>query len=237
MIPLASILDVAHNVGYPALFLLVMAESGGIPVPGETALITAGVLASTGRLEIVAVILVAATAAIIGDNIGYVIGRRGGRLLLERPGPFLARRRQVLVVGEPFFDRHGPKAVFFGRWIVLLRTWASWLAGATYMRWRSFVLWNALGGLSWATTIGLLAYFLSNSVKSAVSSFGVFALVGVLLAGLGVLLTHRLHRRFAPSVPSAQDVSHGSGDADGGDALTAGVPQGDRVPSPPASEP
>src|SRR5271166_6286021 len=101
---LAAILNVEELVstaGYPLLFLLVMAESSGLPIPGETSLIAAAVLASTGKLDIVAVIAIAAAGAIIGDNIGYVIGRRGGRWALERPGPFLTQRQNVLVVGEP----------------------------------------------------------------------------------------------------------------------------------------
>src|SRR5271169_2378469 len=155
---LASIVDVSH-IGYPLLFLLVMAESAGALVPGETALIGGAVLASRGQLGIELVIALAAVAAIVGDNIGYLIGRKGGRWALERPGAFERQRREVLLVGEPFFEKHGPKAVFFGRFILGLRVWASWLAGATRMDWRSFALWNALGGICWATGIGLLAYF------------------------------------------------------------------------------
>ena len=122
-----------------------------MPIPGETALITAAVLASGGKLKIELVIPLAAAAAIVGDNIGYLIGRKGGRWLLERPGRFQRQRLEVLETGEPFFERHGPKAVFFGRFILGLRVWASWLAGATHMRWRSFFFWNALGGICWAT--------------------------------------------------------------------------------------
>src|ERR1700689_3113148 len=157
---LASILDASHLVksfGYPLLFVLVMSEAGGVPIPGETALIAAAVLASQGKLQIEIVILLAAGGAIVGDNIGYLIGRKGGRWLLERPGPFPRQRQEVLRVGEPFFDVHGPKAVFFGRFVLGLRVWASWLAGATRMRWRSFALWNALGGITWATAVGLFA--------------------------------------------------------------------------------
>ncbi len=146
---LGAIVNVEHLVetaGYPLLFLVVMAESGGVPVPGETGLITAGILSSSGKLQIEFVIAIAAAAAIIGDNIGYLIGRKGGRWVLERPGAFERQRREVLLIGEPFFDKHGPKAVFFGRFILGLRVWASWLAGATRMHWRSFALWNALGG-------------------------------------------------------------------------------------------
>jgi membrane protein DedA with SNARE-associated domain len=191
---LASIINVSH-IGYPVLFLLIMAESGGLPVPGETALITGGVLASTGHLSIELVILLAAAAAIVGDNLGYLIGRKGGRWLLERPGAFQRQRQQVLETGEPFFERHGPKAVFFGRFLLGLRVWASWLAGATRMPWRSFVVWNALGGSLWATGIGLLAYFLGHSAGNAIETFGIYGLVAVVIAVGGFLIAHRRHQR------------------------------------------
>jgi membrane protein DedA with SNARE-associated domain len=191
---LASILDVSH-VGYPLLFLMVMAESSGFLVPGETALITAGVLASQSKLQIELVIPLAAAAAIVGDNIGYVIGRKGGRWALERPGRFYGQRQEVLAVGEPFFERHGPKAVFFGRFILGLRVWASWLAGGTRMPWHSFVLWNALGGICWATAIGLIAYFLGHSAGNAIQTFGLFGLVAALAAIASALWLHRRHRR------------------------------------------
>jgi membrane protein DedA with SNARE-associated domain len=195
---LAAILDVNHLVetfGYPLLFVLVMSESGGLPIPGETSLIAAAVLASQGKLEIGLVIPIAAAAAIVGDNIGYEIGRKGGRWLLERPGAFARQRHEVLRVGEPFFEIHGPKAVFFGRFLLGLRIWASWLAGATRMRRRPFFAWNALGGISWATGIGLLAYFLGHSAGSAVEAFGIYGLIAVVLAVLGALVLHRRHAR------------------------------------------
>ena len=191
---LASIIDLSH-VGYPVLFLLVMAESSGVPVPGETSLIAAAVLASQGELEIAAVIPLAAAAAIVGDNIGYQIGRRGGRWLLKRPGRFHRQRLQVLETGEPFFARHGSKAVFFGRFLLGLRVWASWLAGATHMRWRSFLVWNALGGICWATGVGLIAYFLGHAAGNALQTFGVFGLVAVVVVAAGFLIAHLRHRR------------------------------------------
>jgi membrane protein DedA with SNARE-associated domain len=194
---LAAILNVEHWVqvaGYPLLFLIVMGESSGVPVPGETALITASILASRGKLQIELVIVLAAIAAIVGDNIGYLIGRKGGRWLLERPGRFYRQRRQVLETGEPFFERHGPKAVFFGRFILGLRVWASWLAGATRMDWRSFVLWNALGGICWATVIGLLSYYLGHAAGDAVKTFGLYGLAAALLAIATALFAHRRHR-------------------------------------------
>jgi membrane protein DedA with SNARE-associated domain len=144
---LASILSLTQHLGYPLLVAVVGAESMGVPLPGETALILGGLAASEGRLSIVLVIVLGAAAAIVGDNIGFQIGRRGGRVLLERPGRFYEERQRVLAVGDPFFERHGPKAVFLGRWIAGLRVWASWLAGASVMSWRSFLLWNALGGI------------------------------------------------------------------------------------------
>jgi membrane-associated protein len=205
---LASLIDVGHT-GYLVLFLLVMAESGGVPVPGETALITGGILASQGSLQIELVIVVAASAAIVGDNLGYQIGRKGGRWLLQRPGRFHRQRLQVLARGEPFFERHGPKAVFFGRFLLGLRVWASWLAGATHMRWRSFVFWNACGGICWATAIGLLAYFLGNAAGNAIKTFGLFGLLAVLLVVVGVLIAHFRQGRHA-DVPAASGE-----DADG----------------------
>ncbi|MGD0453770.1 MAG: DedA family protein, partial [Solirubrobacteraceae bacterium] len=201
---LAALLNVDHLVesfGYPLLFLLVMSESGGAPIPGETSLIAAAVLASQGKLQIELVIPLAAAAAIVGDNIGYLIGRKGGRWLLERPGAFQRQRQEVLRVGEPFFEAHGPKAVFFGRFLLGLRIWASWLAGATRMRWRAFVLWNALGGIAWASAIGLIAYFLGHSAGSAVEAFGLYGLAAVLLGVIGGLILHRRHVRHAPRTP------------------------------------
>jgi membrane protein DedA with SNARE-associated domain len=222
---LASIVDVSH-IGYPLLFLLVMAESGGVPVPGETALITGAVLASQGQLKIELVIPIAAMGAIVGDNLGYLIGRKGGRWLLERPGRFHRERLRVLQIGEPFFERHGPKAVFFGRFLLGLRVWASWLAGATRMPWRSFVFWNACGGICWATGVGLLAYFLGHSANNALQAFGLYGLAALLLAVGAVFLTHRRHRRRT-SAPS------GGGEVEPTTPLEQTTPQPPGPPGPP----
>jgi membrane protein DedA with SNARE-associated domain len=195
---LAALVNVNHLVevsGYPLLFLIVMAEASGVPVPGETGLITAGILASRHKLQIEPVIALAAAGAIVGDNIGYLIGRKGGRWLLERPGRFHRQRVQALQSGETFFERHGPKAVFLGRFVLGLRVWASWLAGATHMRWRSFFLWNALGGITWATAIGLVAYFIGHTAGNAIETFGLYGLAAVLLAVASALFMHRRHSR------------------------------------------
>lgn len=194
---ITSTVNLAGNVGYPAVGLLVLAEAAGAPLPGETALMTGAVLASEHRLRIALVIASAAAGAIAGDNLGYLIGREGGRWLLQRPGPFANQRARVLETGEPFFRRHGPKAVFLGRWVLGLRTWASWLAGASAMPWRAFSFWNAAGAISWATGIGLAAYYLGQSTAGTAALFGVAGLVG-LLAVPGLWVTGRRKRRAVP---------------------------------------
>jgi membrane protein DedA with SNARE-associated domain len=204
---LAAIVNASQLVedyGYPLLFVLVAAESSGVPLPGETALLAAGVAASVGKLQIELVIPIAAVAAIVGDNVGYQIGQHGGRWLLERPGRFHVQRLQALRNGEAFFDRHGSKAVFLARFVVGLRTWASWLAGATHMRWRKFFLWNALGGICWATAVGLIAYIAGHAAINAVEKFGLYGLGVVLIAVVGGIVAYLRHRRHAgPRDPEA----------------------------------
>lgn len=180
--PVLALLSVPKHLGYLALALLVGLESTGVPVPGETALIAAGVLAHDGGMEIVAVIAIAAAAAIVGDNLGYLIGRHGGRRLLETPGPLEHHRRSIIEKGEPFFEAHGPKAVFLGRWVAGLRIAAAWLAGITHMRWRVFFFWNLLGGVAWATSVGLAAYLLGPIAKKIIEDLGIGAIALVLVA-------------------------------------------------------
>jgi undecaprenyl-diphosphatase len=192
---LAALLNVPANVGYPLLFVLVGAESAGALVPGETSLIVAAALAGQGRLSLPVVIAVAAGAAILGDNIGYLIGRRGLRRLLDRPGRWAAGRQRLVARGEAFFLRRGSAAVFFGRWLPGLRVVASWLAGANHMRWRRFLLWNALGGIAWASTVGTAAYLLG---RSASGSLGAIGFAGIAIAAL-VYLVSRIRRELTPT--------------------------------------
>jgi membrane protein DedA with SNARE-associated domain len=188
---LAALIDVGQNLGYPVVFGLVMIESMGVPVPGETAVILGGLAANTGRLSIVLVIAVASLAAIIGDNIGFEIGRRGGRAVLERPGRFESQRHRVIELGDPFFAKHGAKAVFFGRWMAGLRIWAAWLAGASDMRRSTFFIANAAGGISWATTVGLAAYFGGKAVEHVISKIGLYGAIAVVVIALGFIYAHR----------------------------------------------
>ena len=212
MATLAALVNVPANVGYPLLALLVGAESAGALVPGETALIVAGSLAGQGRLSLAIVIGVAAGAAIMGDNTGYLLGRRGLRPLLA--GRRASGRRQRLVArGEEFFQRHGAAAVFFGRWLPGLRVAAAWLAGGSRMPWRRFLLFNALGGIGWATTIGTAAYFIG---KSASGSLGAIGVVGVGIAAVVFLVARvrELRRRRADASPNA--VNHRRSRSGGG---------------------
>ncbi|MDX6656566.1 MAG: hypothetical protein QOH62_1359 [Solirubrobacteraceae bacterium] len=193
---LASLVDVASNVGLPVLFLLIAVESMGVPLPGETALFTAAILASNGKLSIEAVIAVSAAAAILGDNVGYLIGRKAGRRLLEAPGPFERHRRAVITYGQPFFDRHGPKAVFLGRFVSGLRITAAWLAGVNRMPWRDFLFWNATGGIVWAAAVGLLAYSFGHAAEQAIKTAGLVGLAAAVLALLAAwLYFHRRNKR------------------------------------------
>ena len=192
---LAAIIDLPANVGYAAVFALIAVETMGIPVPGETALIGAALLAHEGQMSIVVLVALAAAAAIIGDNVGFAIGRKGGRRLFARPGPFHAHRLKVLEHGEPFFARHGPKAVFLGRWVSGLRIASAWLAGMNKMDWPTFLFWNALGGIAWAASIGLGVYFLGHVAEQVISTAGPAAAVAGVLALVGFLVWR--HRRAA----------------------------------------
>jgi membrane-associated protein len=189
-----ALLKINAHVAYVGVFALVAAESSGLPVPGETALIAAGVLASHGRVHIESVIVLAALGAMLGDNLGYAIGRTGGRRLLERPGFLEHHRRRILEEGQPFFERHGAKAVFLGRWVAGLRIAAAWLAGINRMPWRRFLFWNALGAVAWATSVGLLAFYLGPPAENIFRTAGIAggSLVGVAL--LAFVLWRRLRR-------------------------------------------
>jgi membrane protein DedA with SNARE-associated domain len=172
-----------HHYGLLALFLIVMLESAGVPLPGETALVAAGVFASHGELNIAAVIIVAAVAAIIGDNLGYWIGRTGGRSVLTR-WTFTSR---TLPWAESFFERHGPKTIFIGRFFSILRVTAAWMAGVSRMRWWTFFLWNAAGGICWALLVGLVAYLFGQAAADAIAKYGLIGgivILGLALAGL-----------------------------------------------------
>jgi membrane protein DedA with SNARE-associated domain len=195
---IASFLDdLLSNFGYLAVFALIGIESLGTPAPGETMLVTAAVYAgATGNLLIEGVIAAAIAGAIIGDNIGYWIGRKGGYRLLLRYGPKLRIKQRHLKVARYVFERHGGKVVFFGRFIAILRTYAAFLAGVGHMEWKRFLAWNAAGGIAWATVFGLLGFYGQKAFERLSTpinvSLGVVGLVGIV--GFTLLLRRRTER-------------------------------------------
>jgi membrane-associated protein len=176
IVAFAAIIHLSNNLGYilPAIIGL---ESMGIPSPGETALVLAAILASQGKLEISLVILIGIASAIVGDNIGYLLGRKLGREVLEAPGPFNARRVMVVRAGDRFFERHGGKAVFLARWVALVRVAAAWLAGINGMRFSQFFFWNALGGITWGITFGLVGYFGGHAAAHVLAEAGLIGAI------------------------------------------------------------
>ena len=193
---LTSFIDAHSQLALLLMFVLLALESFGLPLPGETALIACAVLASQGALPLAWVIVVAILAAVIGDNLGYWVARRGGRQLLYRYRLTHRYAEQYLPRGERFFARHGGKAVFLGRFVAVLRVTAAWCAGLSRMHWWRFLAWNAAGGIVWATGVGLIAYYLGDAAAHAIGRYGLFAAGGALvLAGLGYLIVRRLERR------------------------------------------
>ena len=186
MLALAAIINITGGLGYglPAIIGL---ESMGVPSPGETALVLAAVLASEGKLRIWLVIVIGVSSAIVGDNIGYLLGRSLGRDVLEAKGPFQEYRLELIATGDRFFAKHGPKAVFFARWIALVRFAAAWLAGINHMRFRDFFFWNALGGITWGVTYGLVGYYAGSAAADAISTFGFYAFAGLFVLFMAYL--------------------------------------------------
>lgn len=200
--------------GYIAVFLLVAAESLGVPLPGETALIAAATYAgATHRLSVWAVFAVAAAAAIIGDTTGYWIGDKGGYRLVRRYGHYVRLDEKKMNVARYLFDRHGGKVVFFGRFVSVLRTYAAFLAGTTRMRYRRFLVFNAAGGILWAALYSFGAYYAGGAITRASTPLEIaFVVVGIAIVVVSVVLTRRkMHELSAkaeaayPSSPPAED--------------------------------
>jgi membrane protein DedA with SNARE-associated domain len=192
---LAAIISVSSKLGYllPAIIGL---ESMGIPSPGETALVAGAVLASQGKLKIWLVIMIGVASAIIGDNIGYLLGRRIGRDIVVARGPLHRHRLEAVAAGDRFFARHGPKAVFLARWIALVRFAAAWLAGINRMPIKQFFFWNALGGLSWGITFGLVGYYGGKAAAGVLEKVGIAGAVvlALMLIGSVEYMRRRLRR-------------------------------------------
>jgi len=167
--------------GYFAVLLIVAAESAGVPMPGETTLVTAAIFAGQGTLDIRGVIGCAALAAILGDNAGYWVGREFGFPLVVKYGRYLHLDEPRLKLGQYLFLRHGGKIVFFGRFVALLRAFAAVLAGINHLSWPRFFTFNALGGVVWASIFGLGGFFLGRAFEHYARPVGIAALIAAVI--------------------------------------------------------
>lgn len=184
-----TIASLLTSYGYALLFLLVGLESLGIPLPGETALVTAAALAALGHLSIWGVIATSAVAAILGDNGGYWIGRKSGLPLVRRYGRFIRLKESHLDTARGFFERHGAKTVFIGRFIALLRTWSAVLAGTAHMPYGRFMAYNMLGGVCWSVIFGTLGFVFGRNLPQLHRYLGRASVVAVLLVALTATLS------------------------------------------------
>jgi membrane protein DedA with SNARE-associated domain len=185
-----------RDYGLFIVFLLIALETSGLPLPGETALVAAAVLASQGHFSIVSVIVIASAAAIIGDNVGYWLGRKLGRGFLQRYDVVRRFSERVLPPAERFFERHGGKSIFLARWFSGFRIAGAWIAGFVHMPWWRFLIWNALGGIAWAVTVSLVAYYAGHAAADAISRYGLIG--GAVIAAVvvaGALTLHFWRRR------------------------------------------
>lgn len=188
------IADLIASYGYLAIFAIITLESAGVPLPGETVLISSAVYAgSTGQLNIGLIVLAAASAAILGDNLGYWAGRRWGMPLLLRYGHLIALDHGRLKLGQYLFREHGGKIVFFGRFTAMLRAYAAVLAGVNRLDARRFMLFNGLGGVVWATAMGLGSYLCGRSIERIAGPVGLALLALVIFGGLALWLFVRRH--------------------------------------------
>jgi membrane protein DedA with SNARE-associated domain len=205
----AWIQDLIQGYGLWFVFAVVMLESSGLPLPGETALVTAAIYAgSTHQFSIASVVLVAAAGAIIGDNIGYLIGRFVGIALIMRYGRYVRLDEPRLKLGQYLFLRHGGKIVFFGRFVAFLRVFAALLAGLNRMRWPHFLVMNALGGICWAALFGGGAYLFGEQIRRVEGPVGLMLVVAAIIGAVAGITFFRRHekellRRAEASIPKS----------------------------------
>ncbi len=183
--------------GYWAVFFGVMLENAGVPVPGETILLIAGYFASTGKFHLGLVMLIAATGAVIGDNIGFAIGHHYGRNVLLRVGRFFFLTPKRFAHMENYFERHGNKTILVARFITGLRVFAALLAGASKMPWRVFIVFNVAGAVLWSVVITTLGYLFGQSLPLLVKwvgRSGTILLISAIVIGI-VVWRVRKHRK------------------------------------------
>ncbi len=213
-ISLDTLKSALQVIGYPAIVLFVFIECVGIPLPAETMLLLASFYAATdNNLQLPIVILCAALGAILGDNVGYQIGRTGGRAIVERFGRYFFVKMEHLERAELFFTRHGAKTVFFGRFVTLLRIWSAFLAGMNRMHWPTFMLYNGLGGIVWSLYVSLLGYVAGrvfhehfDQVEQLAHTLGWIGLVLAILVSVALFLFVRRRIIGAPSRSTAAEA-------------------------------
>jgi membrane protein DedA with SNARE-associated domain len=192
MFHLISNTEITHlliTYGYLAIFLVIAVESMGLPVPGEMTLMAASIYAgTTHHLHMSLVIAAAIAGAIVGDNLGYVAGRKGGAHLVTRYGKYVRLDERKLRLAQYLFDRHGGKMVFFGRFLPILRIWAGFLAGMHAMPWRRFLLFNAAGGAAWATLMGMSAFAFGHTAARMGGKIGLGLAAVTMVAMIGVMI-------------------------------------------------
>jgi membrane protein DedA with SNARE-associated domain len=170
------------DYGYVAIFIVVMLESAGVPLPGETILVSAAAFAGNRHsLDIHYVVAAAAGGAIVGDNIGFWVGREFGTPLLSRWGYLIGLDEQKRKLGQYLFARHGGKIVFFGRFVALLRAFAALLAGANGLSPLRFFVFNAAGGIVWATLFGVGGFVLGEGIRRIAGPFGWAVLIAAIV--------------------------------------------------------
>ena len=187
--------DLFARYGYFVVFFGVLLENAGVPVPGETLLLAGAALSRFGHLSIVWVVTIAIAGAVLGDNIGFLIGRRGGRRLLERHGRMLGLTQARLDQFDRFFARHGAKTVFIARFVTGLRVVGAVLAGASTLDWSRFLLFNAAGAVAWASTFGAVGYALGYSWETIERWIGHLGLVLLVVLAVGLVLVAVRSRR------------------------------------------
>ncbi len=188
-----------NHYGLWAVLAFVLIEDFGIPVPGETVLIAAAVFAGSGRLNVFAVALVGFVAAVLGDNIGYAIGRFGGRRLVERWGKYVFLTPARLDQAEAFFNRHGAKIIVIARFVEGLRQANGIIAGIAEMHWLRFLACNALGAALWVATWVSVGFFAGKHITTIYNGITRYSLYAVILAVAAIAvwagLRIRKHRR------------------------------------------
>jgi membrane protein DedA with SNARE-associated domain len=194
-----AIVALFERYGYWVVLGGVFLENAGLPVPGETALLAGAALAHFGRLSLPWVIAAAIAGATLGDNLGFLVGRRGGRALAEKYGRHIGLTRRRLDQFDRFFTRHGGRTVFIARFITGLRVFGAVLAGASGLRWATFLFYNATGAVVWATAVGVAGYVLGESWDRLEHWIGRSSLIGLALVCAVILVAVLRARRSPPS--------------------------------------